>query len=270
MQDVYLRHKSTQLLNKPRVFPVYISKSKTLTHVKPRKDSDLSKKAQVEEMFDNIAHRYDFLNHFLSVGIDNWWRKVTINSLKESNPKRMLDVATGTGDLAFEALKRLNPDSIVGLDLSEGMLSKARVKAKDRNIAKIEFVKGDSERIIFDDQEFDAVTVAFGVRNFENLEQGLSEIYRVMKPGARVAILEFSKPAKFPIKQLYNFYFKYILPVFGRLVSKDATAYQYLPESVQAFPEGDAFINILTKTGFTSCKNRPLTFGICSLYTAVK
>lgn len=241
-----------------------------MTHVKPLKDSDLPKKAQVEQMFDNIAHRYDFLNHFLSLGIDNIWRKITINSLKSSKPQHILDVATGTGDLAFEALKRLKPEKIVGLDLSEGMLSKARIKAKERKIDGIEFVKGDSEKINYPDETFDAVTVAFGVRNFEHLQEGLAEIYRVMQPGAKVAILEFSKPTGFPIKQLYNFYFKYILPVFGRFFSKDATAYQYLPDSVQAFPEGKEFIKILESLGFKSCKNRPLTFGICSLYTGQK
>ncbi len=219
-------------------------------------------------MFDNIAHRYDFLNHFLSVGIDRWWRKVAIQGLKPYAPKQILDVATGTGDFAFEALKRLNPDQVTGVDISEGMLKLARVKGEERHVKNITFHKGDSENLAFEDNTFDAVTVAFGVRNFENLEKGLKEIFRVLKPGGRLVILEFSKPSVFPVKQFYQFYFRYILPLTGKLISKDATAYTYLPESVNAFPEGKNFVNILTNTGYKECKNRALTFGICSLYTA--
>lgn len=241
-----------------------------MTHVKPNNQSAASKKEQVEEMFDNIAHRYDFLNHLLSLGIDKNWRKKAIRSLKSSNPKRLLDIATGTGDLAFEAIKQMPHLELIGLDLSEGMLSKARVKAKNKALDKMQFVKGDSENLGFDNDSFDAITVAFGVRNFENLEAGLAEMHRVLRPGGRVAILEFSKPKMFPVKQIFNFYFKYILPQTGRLISKDSRAYEYLPESVQAFPEGVDFVRILEKTGFKKCKNQPLTFGICSLYTAEK
>lgn len=221
-------------------------------------------------MFDNISHRYDFLNHLLSLGIDKNWRKKAIRSIKSLQPKKLLDIATGTGDLAFEANRQLPDLEIIGLDLSEGMLSKARVKARNMALDKMKFVKGDSENLEFEDESFDAITVAFGVRNFENLEVGLSEMCRVLKTGGRVAILEFSKPKVFPVKQLFNFYFKYILPQTGRLISKDSRAYEYLPESVQAFPEGMDFVHILEKTGFKKCKNQPLTFGICSLYTAEK
>jgi demethylmenaquinone methyltransferase/2-methoxy-6-polyprenyl-1,4-benzoquinol methylase len=242
----------------------------TLTHVKPNSQSTTSKKEQVEEMFDNIAHRYDFLNHLLSLGIDKTWRKKAIATLKQINPSLLLDIATGTGDLAFEARRQMPDVEIVGLDLSEGMLSKARDKAKERIINKIQFVKGDSEKLSFEDTSFDAISVAFGVRNFENLEAGLAEMHRVLKPGGRVAILEFSKPKTFPVKQIFNFYFQYILPTTGKLISKDKRAYEYLPESVQAFPEGNDFLQILEKTGFKSCKDKPLTFGICSLYTAEK
>lgn len=221
-------------------------------------------------MFDNIAHRYDFLNHLLSLGIDNLWRKKAIRTIKAIKPNRILDIATGTGDLAFEARKQMPQLEIVGLDLSEGMLSKAREKAKERKLSNMVFVKGDSENLGFDDTSFDAVSVAFGVRNFENLEAGLKEIYRVMKPGGRLAVLEFSKPKAFPVKQIFNFYFKNILPTAGGMISKDSRAYEYLPESVQAFPEGADFLKILEKIGFKLCKDQPLTFGICSLYTAEK
>lgn len=241
-----------------------------MTHVKPNAQSASSKKEQVEEMFDNIAHRYDFLNHLLSLGIDKQWRKKAIRSIKSIQPEQLLDIATGTGDLAFEARRQMPGVHITGLDLSEGMLSKAREKALEKKLGNMDFVKGDSENLLFGDTSFDAVSVAFGVRNFENLEAGLKEIYRVLKPGGRLAVLEFSKPKAFPVKQIFNFYFKNILPATGRMISKDARAYEYLPESVQAFPEGKNFIGILEKTGFKSCKDQPLTFGICSLYTAEK
>ncbi|MDX5321494.1 MAG: bifunctional demethylmenaquinone methyltransferase/2-methoxy-6-polyprenyl-1,4-benzoquinol methylase UbiE [Bacteroidota bacterium] len=221
-------------------------------------------------MFDNIAHRYDFLNHLLSMGIDNLWRVKAMRFVKASQPQRLLDIATGTGDLAFEARKQMPNVHIVGLDLSEGMLSMAREKAKKRKLADMEFVKGDSENLPFEDNSFDAVSVAFGVRNFENLEAGLKEINRVLKPGGKLAILEFSKPKKFPVKQVFNFYFKNILPTTGKLISKDNRAYEYLPESVQAFPEGKDFIQILERLGYKSSKDQPLSFGICSLYTAEK
>lgn len=221
-------------------------------------------------MFDNIAHRYDFLNHFFSMGIDNLWRKKAIRFLKQGAPKNLMDMATGTGDLAFEARRQMPETVITGVDLSEGMLSHAREKAEKRKLKNMHFEKGDSENLRFEDNTFDAVSVGFGVRNFENLEAGLKELYRVMKPGARLAILEFSNPSVFPVKQLFRFYFQQILPRTGRLISKDARAYTYLPESVKAFPEGVTFVEILKKTGFISCNNKPLSFGICSLYTAEK
>ena len=221
-------------------------------------------------MFNNISSHYDFLNHFLSLGIDKAWRKRAIAMLKQRQPRYVLDVATGTGDFALEALS-LNPDKIVGIDISEGMLDIARRKIERRKLSsKVEVLRGDSENLTFEENKFDAVTVGFGVRNFENLERGLSEIFRVMKPGAIVVILEFSKPSKFPFKQVYNFYFKTILPKIGRLVSKHKAAYTYLPESVQAFPDGTDFENILNKVGFknTSCKS--LTLGISAIYTGEK
>ncbi len=240
------------------------------TQIKPDKHSDLPKKQQVEQMFDSIAPKYDFLNHFLSAGIDNLWRKRAINTLLTKKPKYILDMATGTGDLAFEALKRLNPDKIVGLDISEGMLSYARKKAKHRGIEIISFERGDSENINYSENTFDAVTVAFGVRNFENLDKGLKELQRVLKPGGSVVVLEFSKPQNFPVKEIYNFYFAKILPLWGKIISKDNQAYTYLPESVMAFPEGRDFLQRLEQAGFKETKAKKLTFGICSLYTAIK
>ena len=221
-------------------------------------------------MFNNISGHYDFLNHFLSLGIDKAWRKRAIAMLKLHQPKYLLDVATGTGDFALEALS-LNPEKIIGVDISEGMLDIARKKIERRKLSsKVEVLRGDSENLTFAENKFDAVTVGFGVRNFENLERGLSEIFRVMKPGAILVILEFSKPSKFPFKQVYNFYFKTILPKIGRLISKDKSAYTYLPESVQAFPDGIDFENILKEVGFknTSCKS--LTLGISAIYTGEK
>lgn len=221
-------------------------------------------------MFDSISKRYDFLNHFLSLGIDIIWRKKAISELKNDHPKLILDIATGTGDFAIEALS-LDPDKIIGVDISEGMLDMGRKKlSKKRLNEKIELRSGDSEGLQFEDNHFDAVIVAFGVRNFEHLEEGLTDMYRVLKPGGKVVVLEFSKPTKFPMKQLYGFYFKYILPIIGRLVSKDTTAYTYLPESVDQFPDGNRFTNILKQIGFNQTKFRPLTFGISSIYTGIK
>jgi demethylmenaquinone methyltransferase/2-methoxy-6-polyprenyl-1,4-benzoquinol methylase len=238
--------------------------------VVPYKEEKISKKEQVARMFDNISGRYDFLNHFLSLGIDKGWRKKAIRILKPHAPKTILDVATGTGDFALQALE-LNPDKIVGVDISEGMLDVGRKKMATRGLSqKIEMKSGDSENLPFSDNIFDAVTVGFGVRNFENLEKGLSEIFRVMKPGGTLVILEFSRPKRFPFKQIYNFYFKTILPKIGRLVSRDKAAYTYLPESVEAFPDGDNFMNILVNTGFKNTACKPLTFGISSIYTAQK
>ena len=238
--------------------------------VVPYKSEHSGKKEQVAKMFDNISGRYDFLNHFLSLGIDIRWRKKAIQELRLLAPKLILDVATGTGDFAIQALD-LHPDKVIGIDISEGMLDVGRTKIIERNLdQKIELRSGDSENIPFEENKFDAVIVAFGVRNFENLEKGLTEIFRVVKPGGKVVILEFSKPSRFPFKQLYNFYFKFILPRIGRLFSQDQAAYTYLPESVQAFPDGNDFLKILSGIGykFTTC--RPLTFGISSLYTGTK
>ncbi len=238
--------------------------------VVPYKDKSETKKKQVANMFDNISVKYDFLNHFLSLGIDIRWRKKAIKMLKKDQPKKILDMATGTGDFAIAALE-LNPEKIVGLDISEGMLEVGRKKMKKRNISHIiDMQSGDSENIHFEDNSFDAIIVAFGVRNFENLEKGLSEMYRVLKSGGKAIVLEFSKPTIFPFKQLYNFYFRWILPKVGKLVSKDNAAYSYLPESVNEFPYGGDFLQILKKTGFKNTKCRPLTLGISSIYSGEK
>ena len=240
-------------------------------NVTPYQDSNAGKKEQVARMFNNISGTYDFLNHFLSLGIDIIWRKKAIHMLLKDKPKLLLDVATGTGDFAFEAIKILKPDQIIGVDISRGMLDVAEEKIAKRGLAQVFQVRlGDSEQLLFDSDTFDAVTVAFGVRNFENLEKGLSDIWRVLKPGGKVLILEFSKPKKFPIKQLYNFYFKYITPTIGKLFSKDKNAYTYLPESVAAFPDGTDFTTLMTKVGFKVAACRALTFGICSIYTGKK
>lgn len=222
-------------------------------------------------MFDNIAPWYDFLNHFLSLGIDITWRRQAIRTLKNLQPKLILDVATGTADLAIEAERQLSPDKIIGIDIANEMLEIGRQKLKKCQLTqKIELFLGDSENLSFPDNTFDAVTVAFGVRNFENLGKGLQEMHRVTRPGGMVVILEFSKPTLFPFKQLYNFYFRNLLPVIGRITSKDPKAYRYLYESVQAFPDGKDFVNVLEKTGFQSATYKPLTLGICTLYLAEK
>lgn len=238
--------------------------------VVPYKDKQDSKKTQVAEMFNNISHRYDLLNHVLSLGIDIIWRKKAIKLLKKDKPKLILDIATGTGDFAIEALA-LNPDKIIGVDISEGMLSEGIKKIKKRGLEdKIELQMGDSEGLLFEDNKFDAVIVSFGVRNFENLEKGLADMYRVLKPGGKTVIVEFSKPKVFPMKQAYALYSNYILPQIGKLVSNDNSAYTYLPESVQAFPDGEDFLSVLKKVGFTSTLCKPLTFGISSIYVGTK
>jgi len=238
--------------------------------VLPYKNQEVSKKEQVAKMFDNISKRYDFLNHFLSMGIDILWRKQAISQLKADKPKLILDVATGTGDMAIEALK-LNPEKIIGVDISEGMLEVGRKKMIEFGCEdQVELKLGDSEQLMFDDNKFDAVIVAFGVRNFENLEKGLADMCRVLKTGGKLVVLEFSKPTKFPMKQLYGFYFRAILPLIGKIVSSDNSAYTYLPESVSNFPYGDEFLTILEKSGFKETKCKPLTFGISSIYTAIK
>lgn len=236
----------------------------------PYKDQDGDKKSQVAQMFNNIAGKYDFLNHFLSAGIDIIWRKKAVSLLAPHKPKQVLDIATGTADFALETL-RLNPDKITGVDISEGMMAVGREKIAKRGLTdKIELLYGDSENLPFEDNTFDAITVAFGVRNFENLSKGLSEMNRVLKPGGIAVVLEFSKPRSFPMKHLYQFYFKNILPLVGKFVSKDNAAYTYLPESVQAFPDGKDFISIFEKVGFKKTKWHSLTFGISSIYTGIK
>lgn len=238
--------------------------------VVPYKDKQGSKKEQVASMFDSISGKYDFLNHFLSLGIDISWRKKAIKMLKKDQPKQILDIATGTGDFAIEALA-LNPEKVTGVDISEGMLSVGREKMKKKGLSdKIELLSGDSEQLQFEDNKFDAVIVSFGVRNFENLEKGLSDMHRVLKPGGKTVILEFSKPKMFPFKQLYSFYFKWILPKIGNTISKDQAAYTYLPESVREFPDGKNFLQILDKVGFKETKCKPLTLGISSIYIGTK
>lgn len=239
--------------------------------VTPYQNTDSGKKEQVAEMFNNISGSYDFLNHFLSLGIDNIWRKKAIDQLKDLKPKTLLDVATGTGDFALVAYKRLKPDLITGIDISEGMLKVGLEKMQDKGLSnKIHLQYGDSENMPFENDRFDAITVAYGVRNFENLLQGLSEMHRVLKEGGKAVVLEFSNPKKFPIKQVFSVYFKYILPTIGKMVSKDNRAYTYLPESVKAFPEGDAFLKVLKEAGFKKTKQIMLTGGISSIYIGEK
>ncbi len=238
--------------------------------VVPYKDKEEGKKEQVATMFNNISKRYDLLNHVLSLGIDIIWRKKAIKLLQKEQPKFILDIATGTGDFAIEALA-LNPDKIIGVDISEGMLAVGKKKLKKRKLDHlIELQMGDSEKLLFEDNKFDAVIVSFGVRNFENLEKGIADMYRVLKPGGKTVIVEFSKPKKFPMKQGYSFYFRYILPRIGKFISKDNSAYTYLPESVQAFPDGRDFLAVLEKIGFKNTKCKPLTFGISSIYIGEK
>ncbi len=220
-------------------------------------------------MFDNISPRYDFLNALLSLGIHKYWQNCLIKAVSPLRNKKVLDVATGTGAVAF-ALSKKGAAHITGIDISNQMLEVGRKKLSTMKISNISLEYGDAEHIHFETNSFDGITVAYGVRNFENLEQGLNELLRVLKPGARLAILEFSKPKVFPVKQLFGFYSRYVLPLVGKLIAKDKRAYNYLPESVQQFPEGDAFLRILQQQGFTQTTCKPLTFGIASLYIAYK
>ena len=230
-----------------------------------------SKKTEVEQMFDTIAPKYDLLNRVLSLGIDVSWRKRAIGYLKPLQPKEILDVATGTADVAIMAAGILKPSRIIGIDIANHMLDFGRKKIEKEGLQEVITLEtGDSENLRFADASFDAVTVAFGVRNFENLEKGLSEMYRVLRPGGRVVILEFSRPRLFPFKQLYNTYFRYVLPLIGRLTSRDVRAYTYLFESVQVFPEGDQFLQILSRIGYQNPLCERLTLGICTIYVATK
>jgi demethylmenaquinone methyltransferase / 2-methoxy-6-polyprenyl-1,4-benzoquinol methylase len=236
----------------------------------PYKNSKQSKKDQVEEMFDNISPKYDLLNHLLSANIDKVWRRKSIKKLRQYQPVHILDIATGTGDFAIAATK-LDSAKITGIDISEGMLEVGRKKIEKKGLSnRITLQKADSENLPFEPNTFDAAIVGFGVRNFETLEKGLAEIFRVLKPGGAFVVLEFSKPRKAPFKQLYYFYFTNILPTLGRLISKDSRAYTYLPESVNEFPDGNDFTAILKKVGFKKEKCFPQTFGIASIYEAIK
>ena len=237
--------------------------------VKPY-NSQKSKKEEVEQMFDNISAKYDFLNHFLSLGIDKLWRRKAVKELRLTQPKKILDIATGTGDFAIANLK-LNPEEIVGIDISNGMLDVGRQKMIKRNVDHIVTMKqADSEALPFDEGYFDGLTVGFGVRNFENLEKGLSEMLRVLRPGGKAVILEFSKPKVFPIKQAFGFYSKYVIPILGKNISKDEKAYAYLPESVAAFPEGKDFMDILTKLNYKNVSSTTVSGGIATIYTGIK
>jgi demethylmenaquinone methyltransferase / 2-methoxy-6-polyprenyl-1,4-benzoquinol methylase len=238
--------------------------------VKPYRNAQGSKKEQVEKMFDSISGKYDFLNHSLSINLDKYWRRKAINRLKGTPVKELLDVATGTGDMIYPAV-RLKPLKISAIDISEGMLSIARRKfTSNYKGTEIEFLKADSEALPFRDNSFDAETVAFGVRNFEDTLKGLAEMYRVLRPGGMIVVLEFSKPASFPFRNIYQFYFRNVLPFFGRLISGDKEAYTYLPDSVNAFPEKKEFVALMEAAGFVNCSFDSLTFGVATLYTGIK
>lgn len=244
--------------------------SSSLKTVTPYKN-DKRKSEQVESMFDNIAPAYDRLNHTLSLGIDKYWRKKAIGWLISSHPETILDIATGTGDFALQAYHTLQPDSITGVDISEGMMEIGREKISRLHLEdKISFRKEDCLSLSFNDESFDAITVAFGIRNFEDIDAGLKEMYRVLKKSGRLVILELSTPQQFPMKQLYSIYSKSIIPTLGKMISKDDKAYHYLPESIKAFPQGKEITNKLKQTGFTEATYTSLTFGICTLYKAIK
>jgi len=240
------------------------------TKVTPYKNSSLSKKEQVAQMFDGVSNNYDFLNRIMTFGIDIKWRKKVVAIVGKKKPETILDIATGTGDFAI-MLSRLNPKKIIGLDISKGMLAVGIKKIKEKNLdSLIDMVLGDSENLPFEDNSFDAITVGFGVRNFENLDKGLQEIHRVLKPNGIFVVLETSQPEKFSVKQVFNLYSKFIIPTIGKLFSKDKRAYTYLPQSAAIFPYGKDFNNILQKNGFNNATNKPLTFGVASIYTATK
>jgi demethylmenaquinone methyltransferase / 2-methoxy-6-polyprenyl-1,4-benzoquinol methylase len=234
------------------------------------KQKEGMEKEYVRSLFDAIAYRYDLLNHLLSGGVDLLWRRAAIESLMDLQPKRILDVATGTADLAIASL-RLNPERVVGVDISEAMLDVGRKKLERKKLsAAITLECGEAENLTFEDGCFDAAMVAFGARNFEHLAQGISEMRRVLRPHGRIMVLEFSKPTLFPFKQLYFFYFRSVLPLIGRIISKHSEAYRYLPDTVMQFPDGEQFLDILRTCGFTSVARRPMTFGIATIYTGIK
>lgn len=238
--------------------------------ITPYQDSTLGKKEQVTQMFDTISGNYDELNRVISLGIDMKWRKKVVALVKEKKPKRILDIATGTADLAI-MMNEIPSEKTIGLDLSAGMLEIGNKKIQEKNLAhKIELVLADSENIPYPDNHFDAITVSFGIRNFETLEKGLSEIYRVLSPNGIFVILETSVPTKFPFKQGYVVYTKFIMPMIGKLFSKDKKAYRYLSNSAANFPFGENLNNILRKVSFTECKAMPQTFGVATIYTATK
>ena len=238
--------------------------------IKPYNEEE-KKSVQVERMFDNIAPAYDQLNHTLSWGIDKSWRKKAIQWLKPFNPQRMMDVATGTGDFAIQACRVLNPKELIGTDISEGMMNVGRQKVKEAGLeSRISFAKEDCTALSFPGNRFDAITVAFGVRNFEDLDKGLREMHRVLHSDGKLVILELSEPEWFPMKQLYALYSKVVIPTLGKLLSKDRSAYTYLPQSIKAFPQGEVMKEIILKAGFKEACFKRLTLGICTLYTATK
>lgn len=239
-------------------------------YIKPY-GNDGKKSEQVEQMFDNIAPAYDQLNHTLSLGIDKSWRRKAIHWLKPYRPQRIMDVATGTGDFAILACRELQPEHLVGTDISEGMMNVGREKVKKAGLSgKISFAREDCTSLSFADNSFDAITVAFGVRNFEDLDKGLSEMCRVLKPGGHLVILELTTPERFPMKQLFAVYSRIVIPTLGKLFSKDNSAYKYLPQTIKAFPQGEVMRGVVSRAGFGEVRFRRLTFGICTLYTATK
>lgn len=227
-------------------------------------------KQYVRSLFDSIAYRYDLLNHLLSGGVDYYWRRKAVERLRGIQPKRILDVATGTGDFAIAAL-RLSPIEVVGVDIADEMLKRGRAKLKRKGLdSTVTLQSGEAESLQFESGHFDAAIVAFGARNFEDLDKGLKEMHRVIRPGGKIVVLEFSRPRHFPFRQIYFLYFRRILPFIGRLISKSKDAYRYLPDTVMRFPEGADFISILSGIGFSQCREERLTFGIATIYTGVK
>ena len=234
-------------------------------------DEGAEKAQQVEQMFDNIAPTYDKLNHRLSWDIDHGWRKKAIRQLAPYQPQAMLDIATGTGDFAIMAAQMLKPSKLIGADISEGMMEIGRQKVKKAGLDRIiSFDKEDCLNLSYDSESFDAVTAAFGIRNFADLDKGLKEMQRVLKPGGHLSIVELTTPVSFPMKQLFHIYSHTVLPVYGRLISKDTSAYSYLTKTIEAFPQGERMVEILKKAGFREATFKRLTFGICTMYFAKK